>query len=76
METIVIDSSIVATMLEDALCDYYLVDTFFNRLFRSGLIAKYRSDIFKKYQLAVLQLDMRPNNELQELVDDVEREIL
>jgi hypothetical protein len=63
-------------MLEDALCDYYLVDTFFNRLFHSGLIAKYRTDIFRKYQFARLQLDIRHNDELQELIDDVEREIL
>lgn len=76
METVVLDPLLVKTMLEDALCEYYLVDTFFNRLFHKDIIVKHRRDMFQKYQVAILQLDIRHNDELRELVDDVEREIL
>lgn len=76
MDTILMDSNIVHTMLESAVCDYFAVDTIYNRIFHSDIITKHKKDLFKKYQMACMQTYMFKNEELEELIEDVEKEIL
>jgi hypothetical protein len=67
-----IDSNVVCTILEVAIDDYIKVDTFYNRLFNNKKIIGAKKELFKVYQMACSQLDLKYNSELEELIKGIE----
>jgi len=72
METEILDSKVVCTILEVVIDDYLKADTFYNRLFNHKKIAEAKKELFKVYQMACSQLNLKYNSELQELVEGIE----
>lgn len=66
----------VRELLEEAIFHYDNVNTLFNRIFRRNVIAEFKKDLFKKYQIACLELDVKYDDDLKELIEDIEQEIL
>lgn len=55
-----------------AIDDYIKVDTFYNRLFNHKKIEEAKKELFKVYQMACSQLDLKYNSELEELIEGIE----
>lgn len=72
MSQIELASNVVCEILEVVIDDYVKADTFYNRLFNHKKIAETKKELFKVYQMACSQLDLKYNSELKELIDGIE----
>jgi len=71
METEILDSNVVCTILEVVIDDYIKADTLYNRLFNHK-IEDAKKELFKVYQMACSQLNLKHNSKLEELIEGIE----